>query len=791
MTKVSIIVPVYNVAEYLEATLDSLVNQTLKDIEILCYDDCSDDESAEILDRYAQQDERVKVVHYPDNRTAAQGRKDGTLAASGEYILYVDGDDCLELTACEDLVQLMDQKQVDMIHFNTNVVCDESMSEGRLNNMRKMLKPYKGKLEGNILNACFVEQKFHFQIWNKIYRASVAKRAMAMFPNGRFSKAQDVFAFYLISYFAQSYLGIPDKAYYVYNFGRGVTGHQTISRPTIDRYADQVLVVKGIRDFLNAMNVLDTYHESYELLEKRLMNDSLAQLINHVAPDDIPYAFEKMCEKWGAPAVIGYLADKQVYQAPRWARQLKSANMLKPAPRQVKRIGTYYHSLRNGGAQRVVAELATLWTSMGYEVVIYTDCEASPEDYETPASCKRVVLSEFSQKDASLRKQRAETLYNSIKELQIDLFITHAWVNSSVLWDMLCVKTAGALFYIHAHSIFSMPLLSNTITNRFFEMPSVYALADGIMTLSDTDTLYWKHYNDRVFTVVNPLSFDIHSIQQNQLEGKTILWIGRISNEKYPVQAVEIMSRVLKRHPDAKLIVVGSGSEQVENYMHRRVVELGIQDHVELCGFQKDVEPYYRQGDIFLCTSQYEGFSLTIQEAQSHGMPCVVYEMPYLTLLETNKGSYQVPMQDKDAAADRICELLDDRKLLKRMGAEARENVLELSDIDFAAQWQNIFDSTQWAKAEPEISPVEQSMLHTLMEHTQYQIKTLSNRLQQGKGNKAKPVVMTNLAELRFAPMPKHGPFKVVRRKIHTALRIWALEGWSSVKDVIREKMMM
>jgi len=57
-------------------------------------------------------------------------------------------------------------------------------------------------------------------------------------------------------------------------------------------------------------------------------------------------------------------------------------------------------------------------------------------------------------------------------------------------------------------------------------------------------------------------------------------------------------------------------------------------------------------------------------------------------------------------------------------------------------------------------------------------------------GNKGdvRPTVITNIAELRFAPMPKHGPFKVLRRKIHTALRIWVLEGWSSVKEAMRER---
>ena len=63
MPKVSVVVPVYNVEKYLEQCLDSIVNQTLKDIEIICVDDGSTDKSGEILDKYVTEDDRVKVIH--------------------------------------------------------------------------------------------------------------------------------------------------------------------------------------------------------------------------------------------------------------------------------------------------------------------------------------------------------------------------------------------------------------------------------------------------------------------------------------------------------------------------------------------------------------------------------------------------------------------------------------------------------------------------------------------------------------------------------------------------------
>lgn len=782
MAKVSIIIPVCNVAEYLEATLDSLVNQTLRDVEILCYDDCSEDESGAILDRYAAADDRVKVVHYTENKTAAQARKDGALAATGEYIMYVDGDDTLQLNACEELAALMDKHQVDMIHFGTTIEHDETVPEARAAAMERMVAPYKGKLTEGILEACFVEGVFHFQIWNKIYRAELVKRAMENFPDGRFSKAQDAFAFYLIAFFAQSYLGIPERSYYVYGFGRGVTGHQVINRKTIVRYADQALVSQGVRRFLEEQNAFERYEESWTIFSRKLLNDSMVQVVSHVAKEDVHFAFEKMCERWGIPAVIGYLAVKQGNNQQRWAGELKDLPALQLPPRKVKRIGTFYHSLRNGGAQRVVAELANIWAKMGYEVTIFTDTEPTEEDYEVAPGVERVVIAPFDWKDGEQKRQRALALYNEIRERKIDLFVHQAWNNTSMLWDMLCAKLAGSLFYIHCHNVFSMPLLSESIVNRFFSMPSVYAMADGIMALSETDACYWRHYNSRVFTVVNPLTFDLKATPVSPRQGKNVLWLGRIASEKFPVQAVEIFNRVLLRHPDATMQMVGSGPEGLENAVRRRVEDLELQDKVELCGFTMDVDSYYMNADVFLCTSLYEGAPLTIQEAQSHGLPCVVYDMPYLMFLETGKGSLTVPTEDKDAAAEMICQLLDDRELLHRVGDDARENIQEICLIDFEEQWARIIASAEEEKQPLSVDVYEQRMLQTMTAHMQRYVKRSASRkggIRHGDGD---------LLSLYAAPMPERGPLKTLRKKVHTFMRILALDGLDGVKEVLQNR---
>lgn len=92
MPKVSVIVPVYNAERYLKECADSILNQTIQDIELILVDDGSTDSSPSLCDAYAAQDERVKVIHKPNGR-AASARNAGLRTASGEYIAFVDADD--------------------------------------------------------------------------------------------------------------------------------------------------------------------------------------------------------------------------------------------------------------------------------------------------------------------------------------------------------------------------------------------------------------------------------------------------------------------------------------------------------------------------------------------------------------------------------------------------------------------------------------------------------------------------------------------------------------------------
>ena len=116
--KVSVIIPVYNTDKYLPACLDSVLNQTLRNIEVICVDDLSTDRSGEILDERAALDDRMTTIHLPQNQRQGHARNCGLERAIGKYVYFLDSDDMIEPETLEELSDLADRDSLDAIFFD-------------------------------------------------------------------------------------------------------------------------------------------------------------------------------------------------------------------------------------------------------------------------------------------------------------------------------------------------------------------------------------------------------------------------------------------------------------------------------------------------------------------------------------------------------------------------------------------------------------------------------------------------------------------------------------------------
>uniref|UniRef100_UPI003864C4B3 glycosyltransferase family 2 protein n=1 Tax=Methanobrevibacter sp. TaxID=66852 RepID=UPI003864C4B3 len=116
MCDVSVIIPVYNVEKYLKECLDSVCNQTLANIEIICVNDGSTDNSLAILNEYAQKDGRIKIISQ-ENQGLGAARNRGLEDASADYVYFLDSDDYIELTTLEKLFNNAVSNSSDVVLF--------------------------------------------------------------------------------------------------------------------------------------------------------------------------------------------------------------------------------------------------------------------------------------------------------------------------------------------------------------------------------------------------------------------------------------------------------------------------------------------------------------------------------------------------------------------------------------------------------------------------------------------------------------------------------------------------
>ena len=184
MVKVSVIIPVYNVENYLEFCLDSIINQTLEDIEIICVNDGSTDNSLEILEKYSQNDNRFKVISQK-NMGHAVATNNGIDLARGKYLFFMDSDDVLDLTALEKTFLAAEEKDVDFVFFKAINYDDEKDEYYETKNYS--MEAVVDRVGENVFNYDDLKDlSFNMAVtpWTKLYNKDFIIKNNIRFPEG-------------------------------------------------------------------------------------------------------------------------------------------------------------------------------------------------------------------------------------------------------------------------------------------------------------------------------------------------------------------------------------------------------------------------------------------------------------------------------------------------------------------------------------------------------------------------------------------------------------------------------
>ncbi len=213
MVKISVILPVYNVENYLRQCLESLVNQSFSEVEFICVNDGSTDRSAVILEEYAQKDFRFVIINQ-QNQGQGAARNTGIEAANGEYIVFTDPDDWMEKEALEKIYNCFKRNNAEVVQYDYREYCEQTRRIRNINFAEFLSKKFNCTLGNNeYYNWKYVFIKgfkySKFTVWSKAYSRKFIERYNIKFPLNKQGE-DDVFS-------AQVFFHAP-KIYYLQEY---------------------------------------------------------------------------------------------------------------------------------------------------------------------------------------------------------------------------------------------------------------------------------------------------------------------------------------------------------------------------------------------------------------------------------------------------------------------------------------------------------------------------------------------------------------------------------------------
>lgn len=253
--KFSIIVLAYNIESYIEACLHSLLRQSYRRFEVIVVDDASTDGTLDAIGRAIGRDDRFTVVHAPANRGRHLSRKLGVSYTTGDWVLFVDGDDSLKPDALQTLAAQVEHTSADLVYFGRDVIAQREEDRANAAALERLFNVDCGALTGDaIVEAAFSPQEGRVP-WTMIslaIRRATAAMAFAAMSDSRMGRMEDAYEFLVLCDHA-SRMEFRTEHLLNYEWGRGITG---AARQSLRR------TVRNIEDIAQVLTESQRYAQS-------------------------------------------------------------------------------------------------------------------------------------------------------------------------------------------------------------------------------------------------------------------------------------------------------------------------------------------------------------------------------------------------------------------------------------------------------------------------------------------------------------------------------------------------
>ena len=703
--------PTYNAEKYIKRCLESCINQTLSEIEIICVDKNSKDKTLEFLMNYKIKDDRIKVISLNKDSSALVARKRAVEAANGEYILFIDAVDYLDLEACNLLYEKIKSSNVEILHFSAKVfaVDGNMILPDEINLKQKLIEPYKVYLKNEeVFNKFFIEEKSFSDLHNKLFSAKLCKEVFSRIENEYMQKAEELYTYFVIAYFAKSYYGWKSKKkLYYYNIENNYNNKINAGIDIFKQYCYQYKVINAIEDFAKKEKIFDKVKENIYEYKKKFIKESINIWLSF-NKDDYSEATNILFESWGIETILSILANEFEDKKGYIAKKFYNADLFPIKDKEIKVIGIYYNRMNIGGIQRVISLIIPRLVKLGYKVVLITDEESSSNDYIIDCEYTREIISSKTHID------RLKCMKKIVDKHSIDCMFYHSWYSPFLLWDMIYLQYQNIPVVVHTHLIFTYTLELKNCKN----LGQVYtiALANGIVVLSDADKYFWSLFNKNTKFIHNPIDLTLKDVERSKGDEKIVIWAARISPEKQLDEALNVLQVAIKYDPDIKMWVLGDNAKKsVLKQYKKKAKKMKIDKNIIFWGYQKDVYKFYERASVNLVTSTIEGYGMSMLEAKAHGIPTVMYNMDYLYFASEEKGTISVSQGDYTKAAKEVVYLVNNKERWNKLSDISYRTFNEIANIDYAKELMSIIDNIKDTKIKE--NPEDKKVVEILTDH--------------------------------------------------------------------------
>ncbi|EAL7592614.1 beta-1,3 galactosyltransferase [Campylobacter jejuni] len=266
MSQISIILPTYNVEKYIARALESCINQTFKDIEIIVVDDCGNDKSIDIAKEYASKDDRIKIIHNEENLKLLRARYEGAKVATSPYIMFLDSDDYLELNACEECIKILDMGGGDKI----DLLCFEAFITNAKKSIKK-LNIKQGKYNNKEFTMQILKTKNPFwTMWAKIIKKDIYLKAFNMLnlkKEIKINMAEDALLYYPLTILSNEIFYLTQPLYTQHVNSNSITNNINSLEANIQEHKIVLNVLKSIKNKKTPLYFLIIYLLKIQLLK--------------------------------------------------------------------------------------------------------------------------------------------------------------------------------------------------------------------------------------------------------------------------------------------------------------------------------------------------------------------------------------------------------------------------------------------------------------------------------------------------------------------------------------------